>query len=116
MAKARPKQASAPSSSSIPKTLPIHVRKWIDVESERQHARSYPIAKKMNTLLRHGHLPRKEDGAIEFMRLKPEFGSDFPHSVHWSIRTWKDHLARGGGPKTRVQYCTDSTDEEILYL
>ena len=28
----------------------------------------YPVSKQLSTLLRHGHLPREEDGAIEFWR------------------------------------------------
>ena len=27
-----------------------------------------PLSKQLSTLLRHGHLPREEDGAIEFWR------------------------------------------------
>ena len=115
-AKARPRQVSVPSSSSSSTSIPIHSRKWIDVEPGEQHARSYPIAKKMNTLLRHEPIPRDEDGAIEFRRLKLEFKSHFPNSIHWSIRSWKSHLERGGGHKKIFQYCTDSTDREILYL
>ena len=30
------------------------------------------MAKRINTLLRHGELPREEDGAIEFWRLKDD--------------------------------------------
>ena len=32
---------------------------------------------KINTLLRHGHLPREEDGAIEFWRLKDDLRNRF---------------------------------------
>ena len=32
----------------------------------------YPVAKRINTLFRHGELPREEDGAIEFWRLKDD--------------------------------------------
>ena len=44
----------------------------------------------MISLLRHGTLPREEDGATEFWRLKEEFKSNFSNSVHWSIRTCLD--------------------------
>ena len=88
----------------------------MDAEPRGQRHQSYPNAKRMNTLLRHEPLPRDEDGAIAFWRLKMEFVSGFPNSVYWSIRTWIDHLQRGGGQKKRFQYCTDSTREETLYL
>ena len=40
-----------------------------DIEPGALFDQAYPVAKK-NTLLRHGHLPREEDGAIEFWRIK----------------------------------------------
>ena len=40
----------------------------------------------------------------------------FPTSVHWSVRSWINHLQRGGGEKNIFQYFMDSTGEEILYL
>ena len=88
---------------------------WCRTERE-QHDRSYPIVKRMNTLLRHEPLPRGEDGAIEFRRLKLQFVSRFPNSAIWPIRSSINHLERGGGHKKRFQYCTDSTGAEILYL
>ena len=115
-AKARPRQVSAPSSSSTSTTIPIYSRKWIDVEPREQHDRSYPIVKRMTTLLRHEPLPRGEDGAIEFRRLKLQFVSRFPNSANWPIRSSINHLERGGGHKKKFQYCTDSLGGEILYL
>ena len=100
VAKARPKQASAPSSSSFSTGIPSHSRKWIDVESGEQHARSYPIVKRMNTLLRPEPLLRDEDGAIDIGRLKMQFESGFPNSVHWSVRSRINHSQRGGGERT----------------
>ena len=77
---------------------------------------AFPISKRMITLLRHGTLPRNEDGAIEFWRLKKEFKSDFPNSVYWSIRMWIAHLLTGGGQKKRFQFCINSNGTQILYL
>ena len=37
---------------------------------------AYPVATRLNTLLRHGDLPREEDGAIEFWRLKDYLPND----------------------------------------
>ena len=46
---------------------------WTDIEPGAQLNLAYPVAKGLNTLLRHGQLPREEDGAIEFWRLKDDF-------------------------------------------
>ena len=40
------------------------------------------MSKQLSTLLRHGHLPREEDGAIEFWRLKDYLRYDFVRSRH----------------------------------
>ena len=74
------------------------------------------VSKQMSTLLRHGHLPREEDGAIEFWRLKDYLRNDFLQSQHWSGGMWKSTMARGGGNKKRFQYCTHPSGQEILYL
>ena len=114
-AKTTPKKASALSSSSFSTGKPSHSRKWIDVGPGEEHASSYPIAKRMKTLLRPEPLPRDEDGAIDFGRLKMQFELGFPNSVNWSVRSWISHLQRGG-EKKRFQYSVDSPGEEILYL
>ena len=77
---------------------------------------AYPVAKRLNTLLRHGQLPRKEDGAIEFWRLEDYLRNDFENSQHWSDEMWKSKMQGGGGNKKRFQYCTDSPGQEIVYL
>ena len=74
------------------------------------------MSKRLSTLLRHGHLPREEDGAIEFWRLKDYLRNEFVHSQHWSDEKWKSTMGGGGGHKKRFQYCTDSSGQEILYL
>ena len=68
------------------------------------------------TLLRHGELPREEDGPIEFWRLKDDLQNKFEYSQYWSDDVWKSKMAGGGGNKTRFQYCTDPSRQEILYL
>ena len=75
-----------------------------------------PVSKRLTTLLRHGHLPREEDGAIEFWRLKEYLRNDFENSQHWSDEMWNSKMAGGGGNKKRFQYCTDSSGQEDLYL
>ena len=74
------------------------------------------VAKRINTLLRHGELPREEDGAIEFWRLKDDLRNKFEYSQHWSDDVWKNKMAGGGGNKKRFQHCTDPSGQEILYL
>ena len=73
--------------------------------------------KDLTTLLRHGQLPREEDGAIEFWRRKDYLRNEFENSQYWSDEMWKSKLARSGCiKKIRFQYCTDSSGQEILYL
>ena len=77
---------------------------------------AFPVSKRLTSLLRHGHLPREEDGAIEFWRLKHCLRYDFENSQYWSGEMWKSRMAGGGGHKKRFQYCTDPSGQEILYL
>ena len=67
-AKAKPRRPSTTCSSA--RTVLILGRTWIDIEPGAQSDQAYPVPKRLNTLLRHGQLPREEDGAIEFWRLK----------------------------------------------
>ena len=74
------------------------------------------MSKQLSTLLRHGHLPREEDGAIEFWRLKNCLRNEFEHSHHWSNEMWKSRMAKGGGNRKRFACYTDPSRQEILYL
>ena len=50
-------------------TIPIHERRWIDIEPSEQTLASYDLSKKVINLLRHNQtLQREEDGAIEFLK------------------------------------------------
>ena len=50
-------------------TIPIHERRWIDIEPSKQNLASYDLSKKVINLLRHNQtLQREEDGAIEFYK------------------------------------------------
>ena len=77
---------------------------------------AYPVSKRLSTLLRHAHLLREGDGAIECWRLKDCLRYEFENSQHWSDEMWKSRVAGGGGHNKRFQYCTDSSGQEILYL
>ena len=114
MAKAKPRSPSTTSSSS--RTVHILERKWIDIEPGAQSNLAYPVAKRLNALLRHGQLPREEDGAIEFWRLKDYLRNDFENSQHWSDDMWNSKMQGDGGNKKRFQYCTDPSGQEILYF
>ena len=73
------------------------------------------MSKQLSTLLRHGHPPREDDAAIEFLRKKEYLRNDLVQSQHWSNEKWKSGKSKGGGNKKRFQYCTDPSGE-ILYL
>ena len=81
-AKAKPRRRTSACSST--RTVPIGERSWTDIEPETYSSIAYPVSKQLSTLLRHGHLPREEDGAIEFWRLKDYLRNEFEHSQHWS--------------------------------
>ena len=112
-AEAKPRRPTSACSST--RTVPIRERTWTDIEPGAQFNQAYPVAKRLNTLLRHGQLPREEDGAIEFWRLKDDLRNEFEHSQYWSDEMWKSKMAGVGGNKKRFQYCTDSSGT-IVYL
>ena len=58
------------------------------------------MSKQLITLLRRGNLPREDDGAIEFWRLKDYLRNHFVQSQHWSDEMWKSKMAGGGGVLT----------------
>ena len=111
-AKARPQRRNPASCST--RTIHIGERIWTDVEPGEYSFSNYAVSKKLIHLLRHGNLPREDDGAIEFWRIQENLQNQFPHSPHWSDSKWKACLA-GGGNKKRFQYCTDSPGA-VLYL
>ena len=73
------------------------------------------MSKQLSTLIRHGHLPRQDDGANACWRLKDYLRNVIVRSQHWSEKS-KNTMAKGGGNKKRFQYCTDPSGQEILYL
>ena len=58
---------------------------------------------------------QRNDGAIDFWRLKDNLQKHYKKCHHWSDEKWKSSMARGGGNKKIFQYCTDSSGA-ILYL
>ena len=112
--KAKAKKRRTPACSST-RTAHIGERTWTDIEPENYSPIACPVSKRLSTLLRYGNLPREEDGAIEFWRLKDHLRNEFENSRHWFDEMWKSTKAGGGGNKKRFQYCTDPSGE-FLFL
>ena len=97
-------------------TIPMHDRKWIDIEPSESNLASYDLSKKVISLLRHKQTSQREqDGAIEFYRILFYLRHHSSQVQHWSDDRWKACLAAGGGSKRRYQYCSDNSGR-ILYL
>ena len=110
--KAKPQRRFSASSST--RTIPIGERTWTDIEPQEYSLSNYSVSKKLINLLRHGRLPREDDGAIEFWR-KDYLQNHFVYSQHWSDEKWKSSMAISGGNKNIFQYCTDASGE-VIYL
>ena len=113
-ATAKPRRPTSACSST--RTIPICERSWTDIEPETYSSVAYPVSKQLSALLRHGQLPREEDGAIEIWRLKDHLRNEFEYSQHWPDEMWKSKMAGGGGNKKRFQYCTDSSRQDKKFF
>ena len=96
-AKAKPQRRDSARLSA--RTIPIGERTWTDVEPGEYSISDYEVSKKLIHLLRHGSLPREDDGAIEFWRIKDNLQKHFLYCHHWSDEKLKKSMARGGGNK-----------------
>ena len=111
-AKAKPQPRVLVGTTAI---IPMHERRWIDIEPSEQNLASYDLSKKVINL-RHNHtLQRAEDGAIEFYKIKIYLRNHHSQIQLWSDDRWKACLAAGGGSKRRYQYCSDDSGTN-LYL
>ena len=81
-AKAKP-QRREPAGSST-KTIPIGERSWTDVEPGEYSLSDDAVSKKLIHLLRHGSLPRDNDGTIEFWSIKDSLQEYFLYCHHGS--------------------------------
>ena len=103
--------------------LPAHLQKLyllgkelgLMLNHKKYSPSEYPVSKKLVNLLRHGSLPREDDGTIEFWRTKDYLQDHFVFCHHWSDEKWNSSMAGGGGHKKNFQYCSDSSGT-ILYL
>ena len=112
-AKAKPQKREPVDTSSI---IPMHERKWIDIEPSEPSLAAYEVSKKVMSLLQHNQTVQREDnGAIEFYRIKFYLRNHSSQVQHWSDERWKSCLAAGGGSKRRYQYCSDNSGR-IFYL
>ena len=111
--KAKPQQMETVDS---PTNIPMHERKWIDIEPSERSLAAYDVSKKVISLLRHNQtVQREEDGAIQFWRIKFHLRNHSSQVQLWSYERWKACLAAGGGSKRRYQYGSDNSGT-ILYL
>ena len=70
-------------------TIPIHERRWIDIEPSKQDLESYNLSKKVVNLLRHNQkLHREEDGAIQFYKIKFHLRDHRPQIQNRSDDRW----------------------------
>ena len=112
-AKAKPQQREPVDTTA---TIPMHERRWIDIEPSEQTLAAYDLSKKVISLLRHNQtVQREKDGAIEFYRIKFYLRNHSSQVQHWSDDRWKACLTARGGSKKRYQYCSDNSGR-ILYL
>ena len=86
-------------------TIPIHERRWIDIEPSKQNLASYDLSKKVINLLRHNQtLQREEDGAIEFYKIKISSSKIIIHNYIIGLMIdGKLVWLAGGGSKRRYQ-------------
>ena len=113
-AKAKPQRRDSGSSST--RTIPVGERTWADVGPGKYSLSDYPLSKKLIYLLRHGSLPRDDDGAIEFWRIKDHLQDHFLFCHHWSDEKWKSTMTGGVGQKKRFQYCSFRTQSYWSFI
>ena len=112
-AKAKPQKREPVDTPTI---IPMHERKWIDIEPSEPTLAAYDVSKKVISLLRHDQtVQREDDGAIQFWRIKFHLRHHSSQVQHWSDERWKSCLVAGGGSKRRYHYCSDSSGT-ILYF
>ena len=92
-------------------TIPIHERRWIDIEPSEQNLASYDLSKKVINLLRHNQtLQREEDGAIEFCKIKFHLRNHHSQIQNWSDDRWSCRRRF----EKKISVCSDDSGT-ILY-
>ena len=94
IAKAKPRMKST--TTLTPVSVPLHERKWMDINPGDHDHKCYVVSKAMTRLLRHDQtIPRETGGAVTFdiiedFNKKERFGG----ALQWSIEGWISILAR----------------------
>ena len=114
-AKSKAKAKPQPRESTGTTTVPLRERKWIDIEPSKQDLESYDLSKKVVNLLRHNQKLHREDGAIQFYKIKFHLRDHHSQIQNWSDDRWIACLAASGGSKRKYQYCSDNLGS-IIYL
>ena len=100
----------------VPSIIPMNERKWIDIEPGESSCSAYEISKKVINLLRHSQtVQRKDDGAVQFWKIKNYLRNQFPQVQHWSDDRWKACLAARGESKRRYQCCSDISGTIVYF-
>ena len=82
--------------SAVPQeSYQLGERTWTHVEPGEYSLSDFAVSRKLIHHLRHGNLPRENDGAIEFRRIKDDLRKYVPHCPHWSDEKWKKIMAGG---------------------
>ena len=90
-AKAKPQKRETVDTPSI---IPMHERKWIDIEPAGSSLSAYEVSKKMINLLRHNQtVQRKDDGEVPFWRIKFHLRNQLSQVQLWSDERWNSCLA-----------------------
>ena len=92
-AKAKPQQREYVDTPTI---IPMHERKWIDIEPSEPTLAAYDLSKKVISLLRHNQqYSGKRMEQIQFWRIKFHLRNHSSQVQHWSDDRWKSCLASG---------------------
>ena len=80
-ASSKAKTKPQPRESTGITTIPLHERRWIDIEPSKRNLASYDLSKKVINLLRRNQtLQREEDGAIQFYKKISSSKSSFTNT------------------------------------
>ena len=80
--------------------VPVRERKWRDIGPQPFDRSCFEVSKFMTKTLRHeSSIPQEEDGAVMFDDLIEELKGIFVSTLQWTVKTWANSLAQGGGRK-----------------
>ena len=86
-AKAKPQKREP---IDTPTIIPMHERKWIDIEPSEPSLSAYDLSKKVINILRPNQtVQREEDGAVQFWRIKFYLRNHHSQIQNWSDDRWK---------------------------